>query len=135
VAYAVSLLSVKTMRSSTLIYFLLASLLLMGMAVWGFGLHNAFRDPDDGELDRLTLDQERVMVEDYIRANISALSPESEVLGGTFYMTDIRFTSTQTGVVEYEDGHIALIADFAYRIDNGVSPTVDLFNVRGNTFE
>ena len=54
-------------------------------------------------------------VETYVRKNITALSPEHAVLGGTFYVTDIRIDpSTQTGTVWYEDGHIALVAHFKY---------------------
>ena len=49
----------------------------------------------------------------YISANISELSPEKEVLGGTFYITNISLDSGR-GTVEYEDGHIALVADFSY---------------------
>lgn len=52
-------------------------------------------------------------VTSYISKNISALSPEKEVLGGTFYVTNITFDAG-TGTVEYEDGHNAFIADFSY---------------------
>ncbi len=54
-------------------------------------------------------------IEQYIASNISTLSPEKEVLGGTFYVTDIEVdTNAGTGTVWYEDGHIALVADFTY---------------------
>ena len=52
-------------------------------------------------------------VTSYISKNISALSPEKEVLGGTFYVTNITFDAG-TGTVEYEDGHNAFVADFSY---------------------
>lgn len=53
-------------------------------------------------------------VEDYVRANISALSPQKEVLGGTFYVTEISVGEDGVGEVHYEDGHIALVADFTW---------------------
>jgi|GEM_PF-2401823 len=46
----------------------------------------------------------------YIRANISDLSPTPAVLGGTFQVTDIEWEDSDTAVVSYEDGHIALKA-------------------------
>lgn len=56
----------------------------------------------------------RIMsIEDYVKQNISALSPEKEVLGGKFYVTDIT-AGDGKGVVSYEDGHIAFVADFTY---------------------
>lgn len=61
----------------------------------------------------------RTDVENYIRENISELSPEKEVLGGKFYVTKITFNENESGRVEYEDGHIALVADFKYRVSNG----------------
>ncbi len=57
-----------------------------------------------------------VSIEDFISQNISTLSPEKEVLGGKFYITKIR-ANNGTGTVEYEDGHIALTADFTYQTD------------------
>ncbi|MDD4319628.1 MAG: hypothetical protein PHW10_04885 [Candidatus Peribacteraceae bacterium] len=62
---------------------------------------------------------DRAAAEAYIRANISALSPESAVLGGTFYVTDIRWQDEDTAVVEYEDGHIALRGTTDVRVENG----------------
>lgn len=49
----------------------------------------------------------------YVSQNISALSPEKEVLGGKFYVTNIDFDSG-SGMVEYEDGHNAYVANFTY---------------------
>jgi hypothetical protein len=57
------------------------------------------------------------MIEDYIRTNISTISPEKEVLGGKFYVTDISWDTTSSGIVEYEDGHIALKAGFEAEIN------------------
>ena len=78
----------------------------------------------------LTQEEKETIVASYITENISVLSPEPEVLGGTFYVTDIRFTGTNSGVVEYEDGHIALTADFTFTIGNSGTIEVELMNVR-----
>jgi hypothetical protein len=56
------------------------------------------------------------MVGDYIRENINELSPKEAVLGGTFYVTSIRFTDPYNCIVEYEDGHIALEARVEFSI-------------------
>jgi hypothetical protein len=56
----------------------------------------------------------RAEVEAYLRTHIGTLSPEPPVLGGTFYVTEVSFSGEQRGVVSYEDGHIALTADFEY---------------------
>lgn len=72
----------------------------------------------------------RVMsIDDYVRQNISTLSPEKEVLGGKFYVTRIE-TNKGSGYVEYEDGHIALAADFTYRIDQERGITITSFTIR-----
>lgn len=54
----------------------------------------------------------------YLRDNLSTLSPEPEVLGGKFYVTNLELTSPSTAVVEYEDGHIALKANFVFSYDD-----------------
>ncbi len=67
-------------------------------------------------------------IEKYVTENISSLSPEKATLGGTFYVTDIEAAGGR-GVVEYEDGHNAYVADFEYFIDKyGI--TVSSFEVR-----
>ncbi len=53
---------------------------------------------------------------DYIKEHISELSPEKEILGGKFYVTEIHFND-HIGIVKYEDGHIALEAEFHFTID------------------
>lgn len=57
-------------------------------------------------------DQEKIS--DFIKENISALSPEKEVLGGKFYITNIEFISNNLCKVEYEDGHIALSGNLEF---------------------
>lgn len=65
----------------------------------------------------------------YVSENISLLSTEPEVLGGTFFVTDIT-SSDGTGVVSYEDGHNAYTADFAYSVDAAGLVMIDSFVVR-----
>ncbi len=56
----------------------------------------------------------RIMsIEDYVKQNISTLSPEKETVGGKFFVTEIQ-TTGNTGVVKYEDGHNAYVADFTF---------------------
>lgn len=55
-------------------------------------------------------------IEQYVTDNISTLSPETEVLGGTFYVTSIE-AANGAGAVSYEDGHNAYTADFIYTSD------------------
>lgn len=57
-----------------------------------------------------------IAVENYVKANITALSPVSASLGGTFYVTRIE-ASGGVGTVEYEDGHSAYVGDFTYSAD------------------
>jgi hypothetical protein len=53
------------------------------------------------------------------------------VLGGTFYVTNITFSDLWEGEVQYEDGHIALTADFIYSVDEATDTVqVELMNVR-----
>ncbi len=68
-------------------------------------------------------------IEEYVRKNISTLSPEPEVLGGTFYVTSIE-ASNGSGVVSYEDGHVAFTADFTYATNESGAVSVDSFVVR-----
>ncbi|HWO07098.1 MAG TPA: hypothetical protein VNM40_00775 [Candidatus Paceibacterota bacterium] len=76
-----------------------------------------------------TPDDQRIpSVEEYVRQNIAMLSPEPAVLGGTLYVTEIEAKDGR-GTVWYEDGHIALVADFEYIADKyGI--TVTSFEVR-----
>lgn len=55
----------------------------------------------------------------FVRKHISQLSPIKEVLGGSFYVTDIVFEPDGKALVEYEDGHIALKAAVTYEVDGG----------------
>lgn len=56
-------------------------------------------------------------VQKYLEANISQISLQKEVLGGKFYITKINWSENNSGIVEYEDGHIALKASFDYTVN------------------
>ncbi len=64
----------------------------------------------------------------YISKNISALSPEKATMGGTFYVTNITFDAG-TGTVEYEDGHNAYTAEFAYEYSDSGEVEVTSFEI------
>lgn len=66
------------------------------------------------------IESKQELVSEYISENISDLSPEEAVLGGSFYLTGIRFTDDNTAVIDYEDGHIALNAAVKFSVTNGV---------------
>ena len=66
------------------------------------------------QIDCLTLD-EKINVEKYIRDNISTISKEKAVLGGTWSVFDIFLNpSLHTANVIYEDGHIQKTGVFTY---------------------
>ena len=83
-----------------------------------------------GDTNKLTIEEQEIISE-YLKENISELSPEKEVLGGKFYITSIDFLSDQKIIAEYEDGHIALKAeiDFEYLdSENIVIKNFKIFN-------
>ncbi len=61
--------------------------------------------PDDGTSPSA---KKRAAIEEYIRAHIAELSLTKPVLGGQFFVTDIRWQPDNIAIVSYEDGHIAL---------------------------
>lgn len=68
-------------------------------------------------------------VGDFIRDNISELSPKEAVLGGTFYVTEITFPAPGIALVSYEDGHIALEAQAEYKINKNNEVVVERFKL------
>jgi hypothetical protein len=73
---------------------------------------------------------ERSAVETHIREHISELSSQKEVLGGKYYITKITFLSGRSGTVEYEDGHIAHVADFTYVLGEAHQVVITSFTLR-----
>jgi hypothetical protein len=72
-----------------------------------------------------------VSVESYIKKHITTFSPVKATLGGTFYVTQVDAYNGK-GTVNYEDGHSAYIADFAYTVDDFGSVSINNFTVRKN---
>lgn len=66
----------------------------------------------------------------YVRDNISNLSPEKEVLGGKYQVTDLAFTGDNTGTVSYEDGHVAHTAIFSYSITETGEVNITSFEIK-----
>ncbi len=64
------------------------------------------------------------VVENYLRENISNISTTKEVLGGKFSITKLNWVGNNSGMIEYEDGHILLKALFDYKIE----PSSDVKN-------
>src|SRR3989344_4711514 len=74
-------------------------------------------------------DAERLgMVGDYVKENISELSPEKEVLGGKFFVTSVSFNES-LGIVNYEDGHNAYMATFTFAVDETKTVSVTDFKL------
>ena len=92
---------------------------------------------DSGELpDMEAIDYEvqedtalRARFEKYTEDNISELSPEEAVLGGTFFVTNLKWLNNNTALVDYEDGHIALQALVKYNLDNEGEVDVTSFEI------
>jgi ABC-type iron transport system FetAB ATPase subunit len=90
--------------------------------------------PTDPQAYRITFRTEPMteteQTEQYFRTNISALSPEPAVLGGTLYVTNVAFPEVGKAVVSYEDGHIAFVADVVYDISPTNGVVVREFTIR-----
>ncbi len=63
--------------------------------------------------------ENKIKVENYIKENISNLSPKKEVLGGKFFVTNLNFIDDNQVEVEYEDGHVFYKANISYEFQNG----------------
>lgn len=114
------------MKKSILIVFLII-LLTVGLIITAFycvanyNLKNIqLRNSKETSISQYIETQNSVA--DYIRNNIGQLSEEPAVLGGSFYVTYIKFLSPESCLVSYEDGHIALqaLAEFKVTADNNI---------------
>ncbi len=72
--------------------------------------------------------EQRVAFENFIKENISNLSPKKEVLGGKFYVTQFVWADDNNGLVDYEDGHIAFKAKFNIFLE-GNNPKISFFEI------
>ncbi len=65
------------------------------------------------------------MVTEYVKSNISKITSEKPVLGGTWYVTDVQIDSeNNTGNATFEDGHIQGKIIFKYTIDSATNNIV-----------
>lgn len=76
----------------------------------------------------LEVEQQEIVFE-YLKKNISTLSPEKEVLGGTFYITSIDFLDKNNLIVDYEDGHVAFTAKVTYDYIDSENIIIDAFEI------
>jgi hypothetical protein len=70
--------------------------------------------------ESLTLEEQERVIE-YLNDNISALSPEEEVLGGSFFITSADFIGNDRVIIGYEDGHNYFIAEACFNfVDDSI---------------
>jgi hypothetical protein len=84
---------------------------------------------EEGESGSEVFSVIKSLVSDYIKNNISDLSPEKEVLGGKFFVTSIRFIDSNICVVDYEDGHIALTAEVKFNVPKASEVEIESFEI------
>jgi len=109
---------------------LLVVVVMIAVFFGGFLFFSSYSLNEKQGEQELTQAQKEDLVTRYLEVNISNLSTESEVLGGTFYVTNIKFNDMNSGIIEYEDGHIARVAGFKYAISEDREVDVELTNVR-----
>ncbi len=79
--------------------------------------------------------EEQRAVNTYLENNISDLSPEEAVLGGSFYITSVSFTEEDVSIVNYEDGYTVLTAEANYTFNNGEIEIKSFKLLEGSTVE
>lgn len=67
----------------------------------------------------LTIEQKNLL-EEYLKQNLSLLSPKQEVLGGKFYLTEFIIKDYETADIAYEDGHISFDAEIKFTFNNNL---------------
>jgi hypothetical protein len=68
-------------------------------------------------------------LKNYLRDNLSTLSPKKEVLGGKFYVTELKILSADKAEVIYEDGHVVFQAEFNYSVDENLNVKISNFKI------
>lgn len=105
------------MKKVLIIVFIFVLLFVIVFAITSNNKRNKnIQNPQNNTTQEKLSDQD--MINNYLKNNISQLSPEKEVLGGKFYITDLQLQEGNKGIVSYEDGHIALKANFDYIIND-----------------
>ncbi len=103
---------------------LLALVILIGI-IYAVGK----KEEPTGEPDQSTTQNRVMSIENYVTLYISELSPVPEELGGRFYVTNITANNGK-GVVNYEDGHSAYVADFNYSYEDNEAIKMESFKIR-----
>lgn len=68
---------------------------------------------------------EKLLIEQYIKDNISTIAVNKPVLGGNWYTLTVKVnTGSKNGEVTYEDGHIQSKATFKYTFDSNLKKIV-----------
>ena len=103
--------SIINVMNKQIILFIVAVVVIAGA---GFLIFKFFTPMSSVTPPSVTVDIKQ-NVENYLRENISTLSPVQPVLDGTWYVTSVTTdVGKNSGVVEYEDGHIQEIKNFSY---------------------
>lgn len=84
------------------------------------------------QVSKIITNSDKENIQEYLKNNISSLSPQKEVLGGKFYITNINFLDNNHLIVDYEDGHIALKAKVEFKINNENKIQILNFNIIKN---
>lgn len=93
------------------------ALVIAVLALFAYAIyHNSTREVAEPSPNE-EINQRADAIENYVRANLATLSPVEPTLGGSFYVTRIRLLNGE-GTVNYEDGHMAYVADFTYTISD-----------------
>jgi hypothetical protein len=87
---------------------------------------------DEENIDENIYNEKEELLRDYLNENISELSPEKEVLGGSFFITSLTLNGEDEFSIEYEDGHILLLASGKYSIDEENNVNIQEFNLQEN---
>jgi hypothetical protein len=106
------------------------ALVIAVLALFAYAIYQNSTSTPDYTGVHAPINQRADAIEAYVRANLAELSPVEPSMGGSFYITRIRLLDG-AGTVNYEDGHMAYVADFTYTVsENNRDVTVSDFVVR-----
>jgi hypothetical protein len=95
----------------------------------GWKIDDIICQEGENEADNNISENIKNLVSEYIRNNIAELSPVDPVLGGNFYVTSINFNAPNEGIVDYEDGHMALQAEVQFQVPSAEEVVIEKFEV------
>lgn len=118
------------MSSANKTRIIVIALVIAVLAVFAYAIyHNTTKDVGEASPHE-EINQRADAIENFIRGNLATLSPVEPSMGGTFYVTRIRLLDGE-GTVNYEDGHMAYVADFTYTItEDNRNVEVTSFTIR-----